>query len=93
MQAVVLQATGIGVRIGIAPTKILAKVAAEIAKREPTRWDVVSLADLPEQELDGILEAMAVEDLWGIGKQRAQVLEAQEIFTAEILKYTPPSRR
>jgi DNA polymerase V len=92
MQAAVLQATGINVRIGIAPTKILAKVAAEIAKREPIRGDVVSLAGLSEQELDGILETMAVEDIWTIGRRRAQVLEAQEIFTAEILKYTPPGR-
>jgi len=92
MQATILHATGLPVRIGIAPTKVLAKVAAEIAKREPARGDVVSLAGLPEQELDGILETMGVEDLWTIGKRRAQVLEAQEIFTAEILKYTLPGR-
>ncbi|HEV2662117.1 MAG TPA: DUF4113 domain-containing protein, partial [Ktedonobacteraceae bacterium] len=92
MQATVLHATGLPVRIGIAPTKILAKVAAEIAKREPARGDVVSLADLPAQELDRVLETMGVEDLWTIGKRRAQMLEAQDIFTAEILKYTPPSR-
>jgi len=92
MQETVLHATGIPVRIGIAPTKILAKVAAEIAKREPARDNVMSLADLPEQELDNILETIVVEDIWSIGKRRAQILEAQEIFTAEILKYTPPSR-
>jgi DNA polymerase V len=92
MQGAVLHATGIPVRVGIAPTKILAKIAAEVAKREPSHADVVNLVDLPEQELDAILETMAVGEIWGIGKRRAQTLEAQEIFTAEILKYTPPGR-
>ncbi len=92
MQRTVLHATGIPVRVGIAPTKILAKIAAEVAKREPLHGDVVSLVDLPEQEFDAILETMAVEDIWGIGKRRAYTLEGQEIFTAEILKYTPPGR-
>jgi DNA polymerase V len=92
MQQVVLHATGIPVRVGIAPTKILAKIAAEVAKREPFYRDVVSLVDLPEQELDAILETMAVGEIWGIGKRRAHTLEVQEIFTAEILKYTPPGR-
>jgi DNA polymerase V len=92
MQETILRATGLPIRIGIAPTKILAKIAAEIAKREPARGDVVSLVDLPEQEFDAILETIAVGDIWGIGKRRAQILEEQEIFTAEILKYTPPSR-
>jgi nucleotidyltransferase/DNA polymerase involved in DNA repair len=52
MQATMQDTTGIPVRVGIGPNKILAKVAAELAKRDSAYHDVVSLVDIPEQEMD-----------------------------------------
>jgi DNA polymerase V len=88
----VMDATGIPVRVGIGPNKILAKVAAELAKREPAYHDVVSLVKLSEQEIDAILETFGVDDIWGIGKRLARRLEQEFIFTADVLKYMSLSR-
>ena len=87
IQATVLDVTGIPVRVGIGPNKILAKVAAELAKRDPDSHDVVSLVDVPEQEIDAILATFGVDDIWGIGKRLARRLEQELIFTADVLKY------
>jgi DNA polymerase V len=87
MQATVLDVTGIPVRVGIGPNKILAKIAAELAKRDPASQEVVSLVDVPEQEIDAILSTFGVDDIWGIGKRLARRLEQELIFTADVLKY------
>ncbi|MBA2392828.1 MAG: Y-family DNA polymerase [Ktedonobacteraceae bacterium] len=93
MQAAILQKTGISTRVGIATTKILAKIAALVAKRDAKHLNVVNLADVSEREIDAILATVALEEIWGIGKQRARRLEEQDmIFTAEMLKYRSPTR-
>jgi DNA polymerase V len=92
VKSYILQTTGIPVRLGIAPTRVLAKVAALRAKDDLSAHDVVSLVGLSEQELDALLATIDVGDIWGIGKQFAQRLEKEYIFTAEIYKYLPPGR-
>jgi DNA polymerase V len=91
IRAKVMQATGIPARVGVGSTKILAKIAAEMARREPAYEDVFNLVDVPEQVIDAILETFAVEELWGIGKRLASRLADEYIFTADVLKYV--SRR
>ena len=92
IRAHILQKTGIPVRLGIASTRVLAKVAAQVAKMDLTSGDVVNLITLSEQERDAILATIDVHDIWGIGKQFAQKLEKEYIFTAEMYKYLPPGR-
>ena len=87
IRATVLRTTSIPVRVGIGSTKLLAKVAAELAKRVPAYEDVVNLVDAPDQEIDAILETFAVEELWGIGTRFARRLARESIFTADVLKY------
>jgi len=70
--------TGIWVSIGIAPTKTLAKAANDAAKHLPN--GALSL-ETPDQ-IDALLAGMAVEDVWGIGKQRGVYLRQHKLATA-----------
>ena len=65
--------TGIPVSVGIGPTKVLAKVAAGIAKRRPEYGGVV---DLTGKDVDQYLEDCDVSDLWGIGPRYAHFLKS-----------------
>ena len=75
----VQQWTGIPVSVGIAATKVLAKVAGHIAKKH-TKSGVFMFDD--KDLIRRALNVFAVEDLWGIGKKTAQKLKAVGIYTA-----------
>jgi len=66
--------TGIPVSIGIGPTKVLAKVASRIAKKNPEYGGVV---DLSGKDADQYLRDFDVADLWGIGPRYAQFLKSE----------------
>ena len=66
--------TGIPVSVGIGPTKVLAKVAATIAKRHPERGGVV---DLSGADADEYLKDFDVADLWGIGPRYSRFLKSE----------------
>ena len=82
----VLQFTGIPVSVGIAPTKSLAKIATETAKKQTAYEGVINLCHLTAQETDTYLTAIPVEDVWGIGRKYALFLNNYGIFTAKDLK-------
>jgi len=71
--------TGIPVSVGIAQTKVLAKVAAHIAKKH-TKAGVFMFDD--ENLIRRALNMFTVEDLWGVGTKIAQKLKAVGIHTA-----------
>ena len=73
------QWTGIPVSIGIAPTKVLAKVANHIAKKQ-TKTGVFLLND--KIQIVEILKRFPIEDLWGIGRRYAKRLKSMELHTA-----------
>ncbi|MGB7925120.1 MAG: Y-family DNA polymerase [Pyrinomonadaceae bacterium] len=66
--------TGIPVSIGIGPTKVLAKVASAIAKRQPEYGGVV---DLSGPDADHYLADFDVADVWGIGPRYARFLKSE----------------
>ena len=76
----VLRRTHIPTCIGLAPTKTLAKLANRVAKKDPSLGGVL-LLDCPERR-QWALERVAVEDVWGIGRQYATKLYALGITTA-----------
>jgi DNA polymerase V len=79
---------GLPVSVGIAPTKVLAKVANRIAKRRKVPGGVVALLDA-----DGQTEALAglrTADLWGIAGRWSAKLEALGIDTALRLRDADP---
>ncbi len=75
----VQQWTGIPVSVGIAPNKVLAKVAGHIAKKH-TKSGVFMLDD--KNLIRRVLSVFAVEDVWGVGKKTAQKLKTLGIRTA-----------
>ena len=75
--------TGIPISIGLAPTKVLAKVANHIVKRD-RKIGVFSLMD--ENERERILKDFPVENIWGIGRNSAPKLHAIGIRTAKDLR-------
>jgi len=71
--------TGIPVSVGIAPTKVLAKVAGYIAKKY-TKSGVFMFDN--ECLIRRALNVFKVEDLWGIGRKNANKLKAFGIHSA-----------
>ncbi len=76
----VKQWTGIPVSVGIAETKTLAKIANRIAKRTPDLEGVFDLLACSDRET--VLGRVAVEDVWGIGRNHTRVLNQHGITTA-----------
>ena len=86
----VLQNTGIPTCIGIGPTKVLAKIANKVAKKDKiSTQGVFSLCDRDYREK--VLKVFPVEDIWGIGKQSAKKLHEHKIKTAWQLKQSDPA--
>jgi len=77
----ILRGTGIPVSLGFAPTKALAKLANRIAKKFPDRCNNVYVIDSEEKRIKA-LKWVAIEDVWGIGRQHAARLRAIKIDTA-----------
>lgn len=73
----ILQEIGVPVSIGIAPTRTLAKVASELAKKGD---GVVSL--LAAERRVQVLESFQVGEVWNIGRAHTRRLVAHNITTA-----------
>jgi len=80
IRATVKRWTGIPVSVGIAETKVLAKIANRVAKRTPDMGGVFDLFACPDR--DDLLGRIAVEDVWGIGPNHARFLIQHGITTA-----------
>ena len=80
IRATVKRWTGLSVSVGIAETKTLAKIANRVAKRTPDTGGVFDLLACPDR--DALLGRIAVEDVWGIGRNHARVLNQHGITTA-----------
>ncbi|WP_324673075.1 Y-family DNA polymerase [Hymenobacter sp. GOD-10R] len=80
IRAEVKRRTHIPTCVGIAPTKTLAKLANRLAKKRPELDGVLYLDS--EQKRQWALEQIAVEDVWGIGRQYATKLYQLGVPTA-----------
>jgi len=76
------QWTGIKVSVGLAPTKVLCKVANHLAKKYKERTQCVVVLDTKEK-IEKALQATPVNEVWGIGRQYADKLkELNAVYTA-----------
>lgn len=83
----VLCQLGLPVAVGIAPSKVLAKLANRLAKTTPGSdgvWDFGSIG-----HPDPHLEAVAIEDVWGIGRQLSRWCRLRGISHARALRDMP----
>jgi len=88
MRQTVKQWTGIPTRVGIGPTRVLAKVANNLAKKRLELNGVCDLTD--EATRQQLLPFLAIEDVWGIGRASAPKLRAVGIQTAADLRDMAP---
>lgn len=87
IRARILQWVGIPCGIGIGSTKTLAKLANHIAKtaeRKPGSYpehlaQVCSLAELEPAELEAVMAATPVNEVWGVGRQISKQLNESGI--------------
>ena len=67
--------TGIPVGIGIGRTKVLAKLANKIAKKNETTKGILGILGvfsvLDKEQRDSALKTFPIEDIWGIGRQNS----------------------
>ncbi len=68
--------TGIKVSVGVAPTKVLAKLANRLSKKNKQLTNCVLVLDTEEKIIEA-LRKTAVDDIWGVGYQYAQKLKEQ----------------
>lgn len=93
------QWVGIPCGVGLGQTKTLAKLANYIAKtaeRKPGSYptelaQVCNLAALPAQDLDDVLRATLVEEVWGVGRKIAAQLHEGGVDTVLDLARLDPA--
>ena len=95
----ILQWVGIPCGIGIGPTKTLAKLAnfiAKTAERKPGSYpeqhaQVCNLGVLSDRQLNALLAATEVGEVWGVGSKIGQQLQDVGIYTVLDLKQLDPT--
>jgi len=75
---------GINCTVGIATNILLAKLASDISKPDGLRW-------IKPGDTSSVLENLAVEELWGIGRKLAEKLDLLGIKTCGELGNAPAS--
>jgi DNA polymerase V len=88
----VQQWIGVPVSIGIAPTKTLAKIATERAKKLPELRGALSLVGKPPSEVEKHLNGVQIKDVWGVGWRLAPKLRGEGVATALDLRRLRPRR-
>jgi len=73
--------TGIPVSIGVAPTKVLSKLANRLAKKDKQGTRGVVILQTPEQQREAMMQTQ-VEDIWGVGRANGKKLRLFNINTA-----------
>ena len=89
--------TGIPVCVGIGPTKTLAKLANQVAKKHPRSKGVFNFNSLSEEQKNSLLSKIEVSQVWGVGRRLTSRLAQYNIHSVQDLKlcllYTSPSPR
>lgn len=73
--------TGIPLSIGLAPTKTLAKLASEMAKKHNGVFHL-------NEKMDQVLSEIEISEIWGIGRASVSRLKKQGIYSVLQLKET-----
>jgi DNA polymerase V len=88
----VLQWTGLPICVGVgAPSKTIAKLCNHIAKKRPEYGGVFDWSRLSPRDAHAMLETIAVDDVWGVGRKIGARLHAMDIHTAQALRDAPVS--
>lgn len=83
---------GVPVSIGIATSRTLAKLAAEIPKQYEAYHGAFSFVGLDPLRREAAMRAMPIQSIWGVGRQLAPRLRAEGVTTAWALANMRPQR-
>lgn len=83
----VARRVGLPTRVGIGPTRVMAKMANEVAKKTPIAKGVFDMMD--RSVADWVMTRMDVGDIWGVGRATTRKLNALDIKTAADLRDMP----
>lgn len=89
-RAKILREVGVPVSIGIAPTKTLAKLAAERGKKQPELEGVLDLVGASVASREEYLSRTPIADIWGVGWRLAPKLRAIGVHNAFNLSRLSP---
>lgn len=90
----VLQWTGLPVCVGIAQTKTLTKFCNHLAKKRPQFGGVCEWDKLDEATQLRVMQEVAVDEVWGVGRRLSVRLNEECILTvADLMKADPESIR
>ncbi|MDA9601081.1 Y-family DNA polymerase [Pseudomonadota bacterium] len=82
---IVDQWVGIPVRIGIGPTKTLAKIASHVAKKKIGGTGVFCLHE--SLQIEHVLKHLPINEIWGIGRNLSRRLNDLSIYSSyELMK-------
>jgi DNA polymerase V len=81
---------GIPISLGIAPTKTLAKLASERAKKDARHAGVLNLQGIPDEDVVLYRSQLPIQDVWGIGWRGAPKLRALGLSTAQDVAQLQP---
>jgi len=71
----IFEEVGVPVSVGIANSKILCKIATDIAKKESF------YKFLPKENIETVLKNYPIEKIWGVGKNTSKKLRSFGLFT------------
>jgi DNA polymerase V len=83
----VLCQLGLPVAVGIGPSKVLAKLANRLAKTTASATGVFDLGSMDDP--DPHLAAVAIEDVWGMGRQLSRWCRLRGVADAKALRDMP----
>ena len=83
----VLCQLGLPVAVGIGPSKVLAKLANRLAKTTASHAGVFDFGGVTDP--DSYLESIAIEEVWGIGRQLSRWCRLRGIVHARALRDMP----
>lgn len=93
MRDTVRQWTGIPVCVGFAPTRVLAKVANQAAKKHPAyKQHGVCKLTADSKATKALLKQLPVTELWGVARRTGERLSVMGIDTAWDLRESDPKR-
>jgi DNA polymerase V len=73
---------GLPVSIGIAPSKTLAKLGADLAKKDAASQGVMSFLDMTPEAQASTLAQSDIGAIWGVGRKLSPRLKAEGVFSA-----------